>query len=110
MAIDGLSMQDISLFGDAERFGIFGTSGLYSLSAGDGFTCAGSGTIDLSGKGLTFGDLTLGSGVGFFELPGLGNVGVDATLNIVPEPSTLVLLVMGSLIFAGIGWWRRRRK
>lgn len=103
----GIWLQDEDLFG-VERFGVlFDVS--QNVSAGDIFSWSGSGSIDLSSKGLLFGDLTLGEAFGDSSFVG----GLDGAIRLsdaapapVPEPSTFILLGAG---LAGLVAWRKKR-
>ena len=86
----GVFLQDSSNSPEAgkERYGTTGFS-YGPVTVGQPFQWAGTATFDLSSKGLTFSDLTPGTtgtfGSDLFGLPG--------SLTIVPEPSSLALLL-----------------
>jgi hypothetical protein len=75
-----------------ERFGAL-TVGTYQAVDGDHFEWYGTLTVDLSPKGLTFGDLSPGS---TGRLAG-GIVGIPASLTVsaVPEPASAGLMLLG---------------
>lgn len=101
IGVDALVLQSEAFFG-AERFGV-DTTGIVDMNAGEIFTWSGSGTIDFSSVGLTFGDLTGGSVGGLQnDMPGI--LIVDATPT--PEPSTLALAGLSGL---GLLLFRRRK-
>jgi hypothetical protein len=103
--IGSLFFQDSTLFDTVDRFGA-GTLGFFSVTTDDTLTWEGTGTVDLSDKGLIFGDLNPGMGVGVMNFPGLGAV-LDGKLVIVPEPSSLVVLPLLGLVCSSA--FRRRR-
>lgn len=107
--ISGVWLQDSSNSAGAgagiyERFGIlaeFNGLGQNNYRVGDVYEWAGSGSIDLSGRGLTFDDLRPGtSGV----VSGNLNI-LQGQLVIVPEPSAIGLVAFGVLL-----WAARNRK
>ena len=71
--ISHLSFQDSSMLDTVDRFGA-GVEGFFSVAPGNTVSWSGTGTIDLSEKGLTFSDLNSGMGVGEMNFPGLGAV------------------------------------
>ncbi len=108
LAITGLFLQDPPSL-EFDRFGVI-TAGTYRVSLGDTISWTGVGTIDLSTKGLTFSDLTQGSGLGLFR-PANVPVNIEGLLNVrsiatVPEPSTLTVL---GFLAAGNSMRLRRR-
>jgi hypothetical protein len=101
VAVSNLFLQDSELFG-VDRFGV--RAGVIPIFTGDTISWTGSGTIDLSTKGLTFSDLRVGSGVGVVDLAGVA-VGIDGVLQIVPEPAAALLLSP-----LGFTWVASRRR
>ena len=83
-----------------ERFGTTGFS--YTLSSGQVFQWTGTATFDVSGKGLTFSDFNPGTTGAIPADFG----GIMGRLTIVPEPSSLSLLLGAGLL--GIVLHRRR--
>ena len=95
IAVDDLILEDSSFRG-TERFGVLPVV-TYDLMFGDTLSWNGAGTIDLSSQGLTFDDLSMGTGesVGGFVVGG-----IEATLHVVPEPSSLFLLLFAPVLAA----------
>ena len=81
-----------------ERFGV-GTDAAnpLSLATGDQISWTGSGTFDLAEKGLSFAELTQGSGTGdAFVGTVAGELRIVSTQ--VPEPASLGIFAIGLLI------------
>ena len=92
-------LQDSSFLGLSDRFGIASFSENYTLSEGDVFEWQGTGTFDLSQRGLSFEDLIPGDGVGVFNLPGLpGALDGRITIVSIPEPSAVVVVAGCALL------------
>ena len=102
--VSGIWLQDSSNspMPGSERFGVIETSlGDNAYHVGDLIEWSGSATIDLSGKGLTFGDLHPGS-----SGPVSGDLNIlVGQLTIVPEPLPGALL----LTFGAVAAILRRR-
>ena len=106
--ITGITLQDSDLFGVA-RFGAR-YEGTFHYGAGDVFSWQGSGTIDLSSRGVTFDDLTQGTGDARTFLDGrdMGIVG-RLVVRQVPEPTSIAFAVSAVFSLAFYGLHRRRR-
>lgn len=97
--IGGVWLQDSSnsAFPGWERFGIL-DSRSYTYTVGDIYQWSGSGTIDLSSVGLTFGSLNLGDTGPIFPLgPVIAGVLEGELRIVVPEPSSVLLLGVAAL-------------
>jgi len=102
--VDRLFLQDkTALPSISDRFGVH--SSLYTIAPGDTVAWSGSGTVDLSSQAASFDDLTIGTGIGFFDAPSAAGE-MRLTIQLIPEPTTFTLLGLGSLALVSV---RRRR-
>jgi len=104
VSVTALFLQDRTTLGSiGDRFGV--QSQIYNIADGDTVAWSGSGTVDLSSQGASFDDLTIGTGMGYFDAPGAAGE-LRLTIQLIPEPTTVTLLGLGSLALVMV----RRRK
>ena len=105
-----LTLVGNTLYGMTGEGGEYGDGNIFSINTdGTGF----QDLLDFNGTngadpydGLTLSGSTL---YGMTELGGASNDGTIFAFTLpVPEPSTFLLLTVGSIALAGYAWWRRR--